>query len=204
REIVSQELSHRIKNIFAVISGLIAFAARSHPGFGGIASDLRDRITALGRAHDFVRPHSPQSQPKARQDSLHGLLGDLFEPYRGDEQMPRITVAGDDVPVDDRSATPLALLFHELATNAAKYGALTAPEGKVTVTWAVRRDGDKDALDLSWVERGGPPAVEPTRKGFGSRIIRMGLTGSGGVQLRYEAQGLSVQATAPLYQIQEA
>lgn len=95
-------------------------------------------------------------------------------------------------------------MLHELATNAAKYGALTAPEGKVAVSWTVRRDGDKDALDLSWVERGGPPAIEPTRKGFGSRIIRMGLSGSGGVEVRYEVEGLTMRATAPLYQIQEA
>lgn len=67
-----------------MISGLIAFAARNNPAFAGIASDLRDRIMALGRAHDFVRPHSPQSRPKAQQDSLHGLLSDLFDPYRRD------------------------------------------------------------------------------------------------------------------------
>ena len=113
-------------------------------------------------------------------------------------------MTGPDVTIGPRATLALTLMLHELATNAAKYGALTAPEGQVAVTWAVRRDGDKDVLNLSWVERGGPPAVEPTRKGFGSRIIRMGLTGSGGVQLRYEAEGLSVQATAPLYQIQEA
>ncbi|WP_340054581.1 PAS domain-containing protein, partial [Pseudomonas sp. JAI120] len=63
REIVAHELSHRIKNIFAVISGLINLSARSNPGFGPIASDLRERVTALGRAHDFVRPHSAQSRP---------------------------------------------------------------------------------------------------------------------------------------------
>ena len=98
----------------------------------------------------------------------------------------------------------LSLMLHELATNAAKYGALTAPAGRVAVDWVVRRDGDMDRLDLCWTERGGPAAAEPTRKGFGSRLIRMGLTGSGGVELRYEAQGLTVTATAPLYQVQEA
>ena len=80
REIISQELSHRIKNIFAVISGLIAFSARANPGFKPIADDLRARVTALGRAHDFVRPHSAQSRPAAAQTSLHGLLGELFLP----------------------------------------------------------------------------------------------------------------------------
>lgn len=197
REIVSQELSHRIKNIFAVISGLIAFAARSHPGFGGIASDLRDRITALGRAHDFVRPHSPQSQPKARQDSLHGLLGDLFEPYRGDEQTPRITVAGDDVPVDDRSATPLALLFHELATNAAKYGALSVLTGSVILT--VQRNGEM--VSLRWQELGGPKLhTAPERAGFGSQLVELSAVRQLGGKVRrdWERDGLVVTIDVPL------
>ena len=82
REVVSQELSHRIKNIFSVVSGLVGFTARGRPEFVTLANDLRDRITALGRAHDFVRPHSRNSQPLDRQDSLKGLLAALFEPYQ--------------------------------------------------------------------------------------------------------------------------
>ncbi len=196
REIVSQELSHRIKNIFAVISGLIAFAARSHPGFAGIASDLRDRITALGRAHDFVRPHSPQSQPRARQDSLHGLLGDLFEPYRGDTDA-RIRLDGEDVLVDDRSATPLALLFHELATNASKYGALSVMTGHVDLTVA-RKEG---VVTLCWQEHGGP-ALEapPQRSGFGSQLVELSAVRQlgGTVRRDWHAQGLIVTIEVPL------
>ncbi|MBV9842189.1 MAG: PAS domain-containing protein, partial [Sphingomonadaceae bacterium] len=105
REVISQELSHRIKNIFSVIAGLVTFAARSRPGFGDIAADLRDRIMALGRAHDFVRPHSVRSRTDQHHDKLHGLLTQLFAPYRA-EADPRVLIAGDDVPVDDRSATP--------------------------------------------------------------------------------------------------
>ena len=95
-------------------------------------------------------------------------------------------------------------MLHELGTNAVKYGALSVPEGKVHLNWTVRRDGDKEVVDLSWAERGGPPAVEPTRKGFGSRVIRMGLTGSGGVDVEYGMHGLTVRASAPLYQVQNA
>ncbi|HJO65792.1 MAG TPA: HWE histidine kinase domain-containing protein, partial [Sphingomonas sanguinis] len=196
REIVSQELSHRIKNIFAVISGLIAFAARSHPGFAGISSDLRDRITALGRAHDFVRPHSPQSQPKARQDSLHGLLTDLFDPYRGDDDT-RIHLSGEDVPVDDRSATPLALLFHELATNAAKYGALSVTEGHVEL--AVQPDGEM--VTLCWQERGGPVLERtPDHAGFGSQLVELSAVRQlgGTVQRDWRREGLVVTIEVPL------
>ncbi len=196
REIVSQELSHRIKNIFAVISGLIAFAARSHPGFAGISSDLRDRITALGRAHDFVRPHSPQSQPKARQDSLHGLLTDLFDPYRGDADT-RIHLSGEDVLVDDRSATPLALLFHELATNAAKYGALSVVEGHVEL--AVRQDGEM--VTLCWQERGGPVLERtPDHAGFGSQLVELSAVRQlgGTVRRDWRRDGLVVTIDVPL------
>ena len=169
REVISQELSHRIKNIFAVISGLISFAARSRPDFAPLASDLRDRITALGRAHDFVRPHSPNSLPAARQDSLEGLLGELFAPYQRNDG-ERLLVTGDDIAIDDRSATPLALLFHELATNATKYGALSNEAGRIAIV--IARQGDR--VTITWQERGGPPVSEPAgAKGFGSQLIEM-------------------------------
>jgi len=95
REVIAQELSHRIKNIFAVISGLIGFAARAKPELKSLAEDLRDRIAALGRAHDFVRPHSAQSRPQVAQDSLRGLLEELFRPYQSkDDQRIIVTSSG--------------------------------------------------------------------------------------------------------------
>jgi PAS domain S-box-containing protein len=196
REVISQELSHRIKNIFSVISGLISFAARSRPDFAPIASDLRLRITALGRAHDFVRPHSPNSRPSMQQDSLHGLLGELFEPYRRTDRQP-ITVVGDEIAIDDRSATPLALLFHELATNATKYGALTADEGSIEI--AVTRSEDHAAL--CWVERGGPPVTAPDGlQGFGSQLIELSAVRQlgGTVERDWRPEGLVVKVTVPL------
>ncbi len=166
REVVSQELSHRIKNIFSVISGLLAFAARDRPEARPFAAELRQRILALGRAHDFVRPHSRHSEPPHATDHLHGLVHEIMSPY-GEE---RLTVTGDDVAIDDRSATPLALLVHELATNAAKYGALSTDAGRVTVTTRA----DARTVTLCWEETGGPPvAVAPEHEGFGSRLIEL-------------------------------
>ncbi|MDB5695684.1 MAG: histidine kinase [Sphingomonas bacterium] len=194
REVIAQELSHRIKNIFSVVAGLIGFTARAKPELGEVAGDLRDRITALGRAHDFVRPHSRDSQPALRQDSLHGLLGQLFAPYeRGGDRGVRVT--GDDVLVDDRSATPLALLFHELATNAAKYGGLSTDEGSVVVD--VRREGDRIAL--RWTETGGPPVVAPTSEGFGSQLLEMSAVRQlgGTVERDWRPEGLAVTITVP-------
>jgi PAS domain S-box-containing protein len=192
REVIAQELSHRIKNIFAVISGLISFSARSHPTFRPIADDLRNRVTALGRAHDFVRPHSAKSRPEALQNSLHGLLDALFLPYQSVDTQ-RIRTAGTDVAIDDRSATPLALLFHELATNAMKYGALSNDAGHVTVT--SRTSGDRIAL--TWEERGGPPVSAPTTAGFGAQLIDLSASRQlGGTVLHDWAEdGLRVELT---------
>ena len=196
RELISQELSHRNKNIFSVISGLISFAARARPEFAPAASDLRERITALGRAHDFVRPHSPASRPTAQQNSLHGLLSELFEPYRRSAHQP-VTVSGDAVLIDDRSATPLALLFHELATNAMKYGALSTDAGTVAVTVTLE---DADAV-LCWTERGGPAVAAPeVTHGFGSQLIELSAVRQlgGTVTREWQPNGLVVTVRVPI------
>lgn len=195
REIVSQELSHRIKNIFSVIAGLIGFSARGRPPeFVGLATDLRERITALGRAHDFVRPHSRHSQPTDRQDSLKGLLAALFEPYR--RRGGGVAVEGGDFAIDDRSATPLALLFHELATNATKYGALSVATGQVRLTIDA---ADAHAM-LVWDESGGPPSVAPATTGFGSQLIEMSAVRQlgGEVTREWRDAGLKVTITLPM------
>ncbi|WP_404373377.1 sensor histidine kinase [Sphingomonas sp. MMS24-J45] len=195
REVIAQELSHRIKNIFAVISGLITFSARGNPAFADVASNLRDRVTALGRAHDFVRPHSAQSRPTASPTSLHGLLEQLFLPYQPQDGA-RILVEGEDVRIDDRSATPIALLFHELATNATKYGALASINGTVTV--AIRSDTDRLVLD--WRERGGAPITPPEKTGFGSQLIELSAVRQlgGSVARDWDVDGLRVEVAIPM------
>ena len=169
RELIAHELSHRVKNIFSVISGLIALSAKMRPELKPAADELRERVVALGKAHDFVRPHSERSRPPRAQTSLHGLLEELLAPYQSAGER-RIELTGPDLTIDDQSATPLALLFHELATNAAKYGALTSEGGRVRIESSV--DGGK-AL-LRWQEFGGP-RVSPGSEGFGSRLIAMSV-----------------------------
>ncbi|MFD1843198.1 PAS domain-containing protein [Sphingomonas qilianensis] len=195
REIIAHELSHRIKNIFAVISGLISFAARANPAFRSIADDLRERVTALGRAHDFVRPHSAHSRPEADQRSLRGLLDQLFSPYQSSDGA-RIVVTGEDVSIDDRSATPLALLFHELATNATKYGALTNDTGRIAVQIAA----ESDTIILRWIETGGPAiATPPASTGFGSQLIELSAVRQlgGKVTRDWQPGGLAVTMQIP-------
>lgn len=194
REMVSQELSHRIKNIFSVINGLIGLSTRTHPELKGLADELRSRIMSLGKAHDFVRPHSARSQPTARQVTLKGLLEQLLSAYQSETQ--RIVVSGGDVPIDDRSATPLALSFHELATNAAKYGALSTLDGRVTID-IEEAGGD---VVITWTENGGPEVKQPPAvEGFGSRLITLSTGSQLGGKLSHDwrPEGLKVVATIP-------
>jgi PAS domain S-box-containing protein len=170
-ELLSRELSHRIKNIFAVISGLIGLSSRQDPSVRGFAKGLQERIAALGRAHEFARPHSEQSRPALGGSTLKGLLMEIFKPYPAFDG-GRIRVLGDDVEVDDRGATPIALVFHELATNAAKYGALSTPDGRIDIEIS-RRD---PSIMMTWREEGGPVvAGEPDRTGFGTRLAEMSI-----------------------------
>lgn len=195
REIISQELSHRIKNIFAVVGGLIQFAARMHPDMRTLAADLRERIAALGRAHDFVRPHSPRSRPLAPQDSLHGLLRELLAPYQATPG-ERVTIIGDDVRIDDRAATPLALLFHELATNASKYGALSAATGHITIEIATNAANSR----IIWREQDGPPILSDAKQaGFGTQLIELSAVRQlgGTVERDWQSGGLTIVITAP-------
>lgn len=187
-EILSRELSHRIKNIFAVIAGLVSLSSRQQPGSEGFAASLKQRIAALGRAHEFVRPHSEKSRPSALPDSLHGIIRQILSPYPAlDTGM--IEIGGDDVRIDDRSATPIALVMHELATNAAKYGALSSADGRVAITTKL----EGEALNLEWRESGGPALRgDPERRGFGSQLMDLSVVGQLGGQFNqlWEAGGL--------------
>jgi len=194
-ELLSRELSHRIKNIFAVISGLIGLTSRHEPQLKPWAKDLQHRIAALGRAHEFARPHSEQSRPELGDSTLRGLLTEIFRPYPAFDD-GQIVVEGDDAFVDDRGATPIALAFHELATNAAKYGALSRPEGRVTVTI----EAVDATLRLCWREEGGPPIPSPpTREGFGSRLAELSIVQQLGGAMRREWRptGLKVDMELP-------
>ena len=192
-EILSRELSHRIKNIFAVISGLIGLSARQAPEAKAFANDLRQRVSALGRAHEFARPHSEESQMTIEGSTLFGILREMLHPYPALDD-GRISFTGDDVPIDDRGATPLALVFHELATNAAKYGGLSTADGRIDIT--SERQGDD--LVVKWAERGGPPVSGvPSRSGFGTRLVDMSVIQqlNGSIERRWGTEGLTVTLT---------
>jgi PAS domain S-box-containing protein len=196
KELLSQELSHRIKNIFAVVSALIALSARQFPEAKAFAAAVRTRINALARAHEFVRPHTEASRPMVGTMTLHAFLADLFKAYAGPGGTPRVRLSGDDASFDDQAATSVALLFHELATNAAKYGALSTEGGVVDLE--TRNEGAR--FILTWQETGGPPvAGPPERSGFGSSLATLSVEGQLGGRLEriWADTGLRVVADLP-------
>ncbi len=196
KDLLSQELSHRIKNIFAVVSALIALSAREYPEAKAFAGSVRNRINALARAHEFVRPHSEVSRPVVGNTTLHTFLAALFSPYADNSGGPRVRVQGDDATFDDQAATSVALLFHELATNAAKYGALSTEEGHVLLQ--TRNAGDR--FILTWSEFGGPAVSGiPEKSGFGSSLASLSVEGQlgGRLERRWLPSGLVMEADLP-------
>lgn len=195
KELVSHELSHRIKNIFAVVSALIALSARRFPEAKDFSTAVRTRINALARAHEFVHPHT-EASPAAGATTLHAFLSDLFQAYVDPDGAARVRLTGDDATFDDQAATSVALLFHELATNAAKYGALSVETGHVDLE--TRSDGER--FILTWAEHGGPPLKgEPERSGFGSSLASLSVEGQlgGRYQRDWRPEGLVVTADLP-------
>lgn len=189
-EILTRELAHRIKNIFAVIGGLIGLSARQDSSQKEFARELQERVAALGRAHEFVRPHSSHSAPEDLPELLHGVLRAILSPYPALAE-GRITVAGDDIAIDDRGATPMALLIHELATNASKYGALSVPNGLVRVSTRAA----EEVLELRWEESGGP-IIEgpPEHTGFGTKLSELSIVQQlgGTIQRDWHPEGVAV------------
>lgn len=192
QDLLARELSHRIKNIFAVVSGLIAIRSRGREEVADFAAELTYAIRALGTAHDYVRPMSDR-----RGETLSGLLTDLLAPYdtKGGE---RFSIKGPGVKIGARAATPLALIFHELATNSAKYGALSCKEGHVAVT-VTEAEGQ---IRVDWEERASPCKTAPKKdsEGFGSRLLRMAIEGQLGGRFKrsYSDDGLDVEISVPV------
>lgn len=191
-EVLSRELSHRIKNIFAVLNGLIGLSARQFPEVKEYARQLQGRVASLGRAHDYVRPHSEESAPHDGPRTLSELFHQLLSPYPALDE-GRLTVEGVDVAVDDRGATPIGLAFHELATNSSKYGALSSSSGTVRVVTT----RDDDAVTIRWIENGGPLVSTPVRTGFGTRLTDLSVADQlgGTIERVWAPEGLKVIVT---------
>ena len=160
RELMLREMNHRVKNLFATISGIVSAAARSHDDVTEMADDVRERIATLGRAHSLASPAGEQQAI-----DLGSLVQATIAPYQGQST---IHIDGPKLLVDRRCLSPLALILHEWATNSVKYGALAKPSGELAVSWTL---GDGQ-LHLTWAETGGTLPDEETGKGFGTLLVQ--------------------------------
>lgn len=190
-ELLAGEMSHRVKNLLTVATGLTQITARSASTVEEMATDLTQRLIALGRAHDLVRP-LPGDQGKAA--LLGDLLTILLAPYDETEAFSgRIRVAVGRMGIGERSAITLAMVIHELATNSVKYGSLSADSGFLDVS--SKNDGD-DVL-LVWTETGGPEiTAAPALTGYGSKLVGRMVAGQLSGELAYDWQRCGLVVTA--------
>ncbi|WP_082167254.1 PAS domain-containing protein [Methylobacterium aquaticum] len=196
RELLTRELSHRIKNIFAVVSGLASLTARGNELAQDYVRRFQERLQALALAHEYVRPYGSISNSASLEQTLQGLIRTLLAPYMEDAQN-RFVIEGDDVAVGEKAATALALIMHEQATNAVKYGALSTASGRVTIS--LRCEGG--TLLMFWQERGGPSiAGAPQRRGFGTRMSARSIELQLGGEIRHEwePEGLTMRIAVPV------
>jgi two-component sensor histidine kinase len=178
RELLAGEMSHRVKNLLAIASGLTAITSRSTTTTNQMARELTQRLTALGRAHDLVRPVPGQTE--AASALLGDLLTVLLAPYDDLGALSgRIRVSVPRMSVGETATTTFAMVVHELATNSLKYGALSVDTGTLDVTCSA----DDEAVTVVWTESGGPKVTAPEGlSGYGRKLVERSVTG----QLRGE------------------
>jgi PAS domain S-box-containing protein len=192
RALLADELNHRVKNTLATVQSI---AAQTLKGIADIESrqTLDARLVALSRTHDLLARDNWEGA------SLRELLLQELEPYRSEGGI-RFAVEGPDLGLQPKAAFALGMAFHELATNAAKYGALSNTTGKLLVKWEVLRSSNARTLELQWAESGGPPVNDSGHKGFGSILLERGLSleVDGEVQIDLDPSGLICTMQIPL------
>ena len=193
QDILNKEILHRMKNVLAMVQAIANQTLRGVTEQEAVEA-LTQRISALGTASDQLMKENWTAAPLRRIVrlllDLHGSAG-------------RIETSGPDVDLGPKATLSISLLLHELATNAAKHGALSVPEGAVKLSWRIE-DGDEPTMVMNWEERDGPEVVEPKTRSFGTRLIRLGLVGKGGVEKSYPPTGFVAEFRASMADIQAA
>ncbi len=169
RELVAHELDHRIKNLFALVNGLVSLSARESPELSPLLHILRKRLEALHNAHQYLRISGTQPGSVVK-GGLKGLIEAVLSPYSANNGTLAARLDGDDIAIDTGEITSFALLFHELATNSLKYGALAANDGRLSI----RIFSGAQILRLLWVESAASiPARRPSHSGYGSTLLKL-------------------------------
>ncbi|QZC97126.1 sensor histidine kinase [Pseudomonas sp. ERGC3:05] len=166
-ELLLGELDHRVKNVLAIVSSIVAQTLKADLSPEAFTETIAGRIIAITRAHNLLTHNGAAST-----GTLCDLIETELEPYRGQD----LRIDGPVIALTPKAGLSLAMAIHELASNAAKYGSLSAPQGGLSVSWAVTEGPDRQ-LRLSWTESGGPPVPgTPSRRGFGTTLIERSLS----------------------------
>ena len=195
RELLLNELNHRVKNTLATVQSFAVQTLRSAATVAEGRKAFEARLIALSRAHDVLTRENWQGA------GLHEVIGEALGAYMGERQSSRVRFAGPEIRLQPKTALAISMALHELATNAVKYGGLSNAAGRVLLEWDVAGT----ALRLRWAEIGGPPVAAPGKRGFGSRLIEQGLARDlgGEVHLGFESAGVVCTIVAPLDEIRE-
>jgi PAS domain S-box-containing protein len=190
RDLLVRELYHRVNNTLATVQAIASLTFDK--------SDARERFA--GRLKALSSAHSILARENWDGASLSKMIHLSLAPYRSSQE-DRFTVDGPDLRFDAKAVLAVSMALHELCTNAAKYGALSQPDGRVSVRW----DTTADRFRLSWEETGGPPVTPPARRGFGSAMIEQVLTAQleADVSIDFRISGLVCRIDAPLGRVRE-
>ncbi|CZT36653.1 PAS domain S-box-containing protein [Rhizobium sp. 9140] len=193
KELINREMAHRLKNMLAMVQAIATQTLRPVTEQAHVRT-FEKRLHALSRAHDVLLHDNHDSAP------IQAIMATTLESLAPAD---RVDLRGPRTIVGPKGALSLALLLHELGTNAVKYGALSNEHGRVAIDWFIDGKGVERALHMTWQETDGPIVTPPERKGFGTKLLRMGLAGAGGVDVDYAPTGLVVKMTALLTQLQQ-
>ena len=193
QRVLVDELNHRVKNMLTVVISLATQTLKrsgTMEEFSGVF---------LGRVHALTAAYSLLSRESWSNVQLEEIVAEELRPFMAGDRA-NVRIEGPTVPLDARGALALGMAIHELATNAAKYGALSVPEGDVAVTWAVERTGEDEYLVLDWTEQNGPSVTPPAKQGLGIVLIERGLAHdlSGKVKVEFLPGGVRASVRAPL------
>ncbi|WQH01381.1 sensor histidine kinase [Rhodopseudomonas palustris] len=195
-KLIVGELHHRIKNTLATVLAIVSQSLRGVTQAEHAREAIEGRLIALGKAHDLLL------QERWSDADLGQIVRGAVTAF-DDPRASRVTIAGPDVRLGSGAVIAIAMTLNELCTNAIKYGALSAAEGHVEITWTL--DPATQRMHLNWLERNGPPAAIPTHQGFGTRLIEMlGKQLNGEVSLSYDAAGFAYRLDAPLASLMAA
>jgi PAS domain S-box-containing protein len=189
-ELLIDELNHRVRNTLAIVNAIATQTMKHTPSVQDFRRAFGGRIAALAKTHTLL------ATKRWNASTLHELIVQQLEPYTRD-RADGVLIAGPRLLVNPKQALTLSLVMHELAANAAKYGALSVPTGRVEIGWRI---GPERSLRLSWQEVGGPRIAPPSRRGFGSQLIEFNIAHEfgGEARLDYRPAGVECVLTIPL------